>query len=122
MRKRTVSHIAITVFWYVLYFLPVIAYLLFLFIHPGSISTVSPIPFEQFISDIGFTVLTDNIVITSLKQIFGVGGIIPFIESNSIYIILSWYVGVFFMHLFIDVLLFIPKWAHCQMQKYEKGE
>lgn len=34
MRKKTVNHVADTIFWYVLYFLPIISYLLFCFTEP----------------------------------------------------------------------------------------
>lgn len=34
MRKRTIKHVADTVFWYALYFLPVLAYLIFVFSAP----------------------------------------------------------------------------------------
>ena len=34
MRKRSITHVAKTVFWYALYFLPVLAYLIFLFTNP----------------------------------------------------------------------------------------
>lgn len=34
MRKKTVSHVASTIFWYVLYFLPVLAFLFYLFVNP----------------------------------------------------------------------------------------
>lgn len=37
MRKRTVNHVADTIFWYVLYFLPIISYLLFCFTEPTRV-------------------------------------------------------------------------------------
>lgn len=36
MRKKTVNHVADTIFWYVLYFLPIISYLLFCFTEPTT--------------------------------------------------------------------------------------
>lgn len=122
MRKKTVNHIAITCFWYVLYFLPVISYLLYLFIHPGASSDISPIAFTSFCSDVGFTVVQDNIIYTSLQSIFGVNGILPFITVDSIYIILSWYIGVFLMHIMVDCLLFPIRWAFGYLKTYEKGD
>lgn len=39
MRKKTVNHLADTIFWYLLYFLPIISYLLFCFCEPVAISS-----------------------------------------------------------------------------------
>lgn len=121
MRKRTVKCLADTIFWYVLYFLPVISYLLFVFCHPGSIATVAPVNFVDFIDSVGFSVLTEgNIVYTSLLEVFGTGGIMPFMDMPAVYQILCWYVTVFIMHLFIDFLLFLPRLAHKWLDSISK--
>lgn len=122
MRKKTVNHIAMSIVWYVIYFLPLVCYLAFIFIQPGSLSNISPVSFVNFCNDIGFSVITDNIIYNTLYAIFGVNGIIPFIEYSGIYIILSWFVATFLMHILIDLLLFIPRWAHDFMSKKDNGD
>lgn len=111
MRKKTIKCVADTALWYVLYFLPVIAYGLFLFIHPSGEGSVTPISFEQFLSDIGFTIVLNNPIYTVLSDIFGVNGILPFFNSNAPFIIIGWYVGMVLFHLAVDFVLFIPKLA-----------
>ncbi len=109
MRKRTVKTMANTIFWYVLYFMPVISYLLYLFIHPGSTATVMAVDFMEFINACGFGALTDNVIYTSLYDVFGTGGLMPFFDSPVIFTIMTWFVGVFFIHLFVDFLLLLPR-------------
>lgn len=112
MRKRTVKCVADTVFWYVLYFLPVLAYGLFLFIHPSGSGSVEPIGFESFLESVGFTIATDNIIYSTVLELFGVGGMLPFFNSSAPVIIISWYCGMVLIHLAVDFILFIPKLAH----------
>lgn len=112
MRKRTVNHLADTIFWYILYFLPVICYLLFMFNHSGSISTVSPIGFTQYLNDIGFTMASDNLLIFTMRGLFGSSGVLPLFNTDVPFIILAWFVGVYLLHLAIDILIFIPRMCH----------
>lgn len=124
MRKRTVKCIADTCFWYVLYFLPVIAYGLFLFIHPSNAEggAISPINFEQFLTDVGFTIATDNVIYTVIQDLFYTGGVLPFFNTTAPVIILSWYVGMVLLHLCIDFVLFIPKLAQRWLCSLYGGE
>ena len=77
MRKRTIKCLADTIFWYALYFLPIIV-LLITSIH-NPITSVSNV-----INTLGLNVLQDNIVFTSLSSIFGIGGVLPFFQSTDI--------------------------------------
>ena len=120
MRKKTVNHLADTIFWYVLYFFPVICYLVFLFVHPGSISTVSPINFIQYLEDIGLTLATDNIIVTTLSGFFGVNGTLPFFSTDALFIILAWFVGSYLAHLAIDFVLLLPRLCHKWFNSFTK--
>ena len=82
MRKKTVSHVADTVFWYLIYFFPVICYLVFLLAEPSTSTTV--INFEMFFSSAGLGFTTDNIIYSGLNSVFGVGGTLPLFSSNAI--------------------------------------
>lgn len=117
MRKKTITHTADTVFWYVLYFLPVLAYLLFCFIQAGAIESVSVPAFLDFINNAGFSVITDNIIVSSLSELFGTGGVLPLFDNQSIFVIFGWYIGTFILHLAVDFLLFIPRIAHKWLNK-----
>lgn len=121
MRKKTVNHVADTIFWYLIYFLPVIAFLLYMLAEPASgLGTVAT--FENFLTTIGFSFVTDNIVYTTLSSLFGVGGVLPLFSTSAPIFIFTWFVSVFICHLAVDFLLFIPRLAHKYMKKFTQGE
>ena len=115
MRKKTINHLADTIFWYLIYFLPVICYLLFLIAEPSSGGVA--VNMETFFNSIGISLTNDNIVLATLSQIFGSNGILPLFGSTVPLVILSWFVSVYLAHLLVDILLFIPRLFH----KYEKS-
>ena len=120
MRKRVVSHVADTVFWYLLYFLPVLAYLLYSFVLPPYATEV--LNFELFFENVGFGFVADNVIITSLSSIFGIDGVFPIFSTNMPFIIFTWFIGIYIMHLAVDFLLFIPRLAHKWLNKLTKGD
>lgn len=122
MRKRTVNHLADTIFWYLLYFLPVLAYLLFMLIEPGSVGTLVLQNFEDFVNALGFGFVADNLIIDTLSSIFGVGGIMPIFSTNAPFIIFTWFIGVYLLHLIVDFILFIPRIAHKWLKHFTQGE
>lgn len=122
MRKRTIKTMADTIFWYVLYFMPVIGYLLFMFIHPSGSGTVNPISFMDYLSASGFTVVQDNILYTSLMDIFGSNGLLPFFNSPVIVSCMTWYVAVSLIHIFIDFILLLPRILHIFFDKCTRGD
>lgn len=125
MRKRTISFWFDKIFWYLLYFLPVIAYLIYLATCSGfADSTLASSSFSVFLSNTGLAnLITDNVVFTSLLDIFATGGILGFVEASSpIFVILTWFINVMIMHLFVDFLLFIPRLCHKWLGKLTQGE
>ena len=120
MRKKTVNHLADTIFWYVLYFLPVIAYLLFLIAEPST--GINNVNFLTFIDNCGFGFVQDNIIVNGLRGIFGVNGTLPFFTTDLPFVIFTWYVGVTIAHLFVDFMIFIPKLAHKWLNKFTRSE
>ena len=49
-------------------------------------------------------------------------GMLPLFKTNMPTIILSWFVSTYIVHLAIDVLLFIPRFAHKFIEKTTQGE
>lgn len=130
MRKKTVSHVADTIFWYILYFLPVIGWLIYLFAFGSNPSVVSEggvssnatiVGFQSFLSYSGLHVLSNNPLVTTLTSIFGAGGIYP-ILSPSVINVLGYFVAVYLAHLAVDFLLFIPRLAHKWMNGFTRCE
>ena len=120
MRKRTINTFADTVFWYLIYFLPVLVYLLYLIAEPAS--GTSLISFSSCFDTIGLGFVSDNIVVSSLKDIFGTGGLLPLFSSDTPFIIFGWFVCTYITHLAVDFLLFIPRLAHKWMNKFTQGD
>lgn len=120
MRKRTISNLADTIFWYLVYLLPVIGYLLYLIAEPAS--GTSLVAFDSFFSNIGLGLVSDNVVVSTLKDIFGTGGVLPLFTTDTPFIIFGWFVCTFITHLAVDFLLFIPRLAHKWLNKFSNSE
>lgn len=110
MRKKTISRLADTISWYLLYFLPVIGYLIIL--ATGNVPT-----FSQVFSTLGLDVVTTGTIYTSLDSIFGTTGIMPLFTDSSMLQFFTYFISVFIAHLFVDFILFIPRLAHKWMSK-----
>lgn len=115
MRKRTIKTLADTIFWYALYFLPIIV-LLITCIH-NPITSVSNV-----INTLGLNVLQDSIVFTSLSSIFGTGGVLPFFQSPDILLFFTYYICVYILHLLVDFVIFIPRIAHKWLNHFTQGD
>lgn len=110
MRKRTCKNIADTIFWYALYFLPVLCYLLYMIAEPSTGTSV--VDFSAFMNGLGLEIVTNNAVYNSLLDLFGSGGVYPMFSSNAILMFMAWFVNIYIVHLCVDFLLFIPRIAH----------
>lgn len=123
MRKKTVKFTADTIFWYLVYLLPVITYILYVFgttkagVLPNAI-----ISFGNWLGRCGLNVWSGNIVSTSLNSIFGSGGIMPFISELGIFDFFAYFVLVYLCHILVDFILFIPRLCHKWMNKFTGGE
>lgn len=117
MRKKTINHLADTIFWYLLYFLPVITYLLYLVGAPTELLSI-----QGFYDHIGLNFVADNILVSSLTDLFGASGILPFFSTSTPIIIFSWFIGVYITHLAVDFLLFIPRLCHKWLKTFTNNE
>lgn len=120
MRKRTINNVADTIFWYLIYMLPVVGYLLYLIAEPSSGTTL--VSFSSFFNNVGIGFPSDNIVVNTLKEIFGAGGVLPLFATDTPFIIFGWFVCTYITHLAVDFLLFIPRLAHKWMNKFTRQE
>lgn len=120
MRKRTINNLADTIFWYLIYMLPVVGYLLYLIAEPSSGTTL--VSFSSFFTNVGIGFVSDNIVVNTLKDIFGVGGVLSLFATDTPFIIFGWFVCTYITHLAVDFLLFIPRLAHKWMNSFTQGD
>ena len=119
MRKRTVNHLADTIFWYLLYFLPVLGYILYLIAEPNTGTNLVSI--SDFFNNVGLGFVTDNVVINTLKSIFGTNGILPLFSTDAPFEIFGWFICTYIGHLAVDFILFIPRLCHKFMEKFTQG-
>lgn len=120
MRKRTFNHLFDNIFWYIIYALPLLAYLLYLFAEPASGTSI--VSFSAFFDSVGIGFVSDNVIVSSLKELFGVGGIMPLFSTDTPFIIFGWFICTFIGHLAVDFLLFIPRLCHKFFDKFYQGD
>lgn len=103
------------VLWTFIALLPVLWYGLFIFHSAGTESTVT---FMSFIQDkFGFFVSFDNVISQSIKGIFGESGTFP-IFNDTLISYFTYFIVVEILHIVVDVLCFIPRFAHKLMTKF----
>lgn len=111
MRKRTIKYFCDSIMWYIIYLLPIFAYMLICFNdHNASLSGV--------MSSLGVDILSDNVIYTSLSSLFGVSGVLPLFGSPDLLMYMSYFVSVWLVHVAVDVLLFIVRWFHELMDNF----
>lgn len=117
MRKKTINRVADTIFWYLLYFLPILGFLILLAIRPDVIPT-----FSDVFNMLGLNVVTSGTIYTSLDSVFGTSGILPLFIETGLLQFFTYFISVFIAHLFVDFMLFIPRLTHKWMNKFYQSE
>lgn len=118
MRKKTVTHSVKTIFWWILYCLPLITYLFALWgtaRNGTNLANFDSIVFNYY--DVA-----DGVIAFPLCEIFGSGGIIPLFNNSCIFIFMEWFIGTYLLHLAVDFILFIPRLCHKFMNKFTRSE
>lgn len=116
MRKKTVDHLATTIFWYIIYFLPVVLFLIYLVQYPVDMSR--PLSYEVFLTDVmglNYVGIIPETLLSVFDGRFGIN--LP----NTLLFTLIWYIYGVVAHLAVDFLLFIPKFALKLMHNYTEG-
>lgn len=113
MRKRTINCFFDTLFWFIVSVLPLVAFVILLFFNGASGVDLSTV-----INNIGFGLNDSNVVYVAINGICGVDGVLPLFASSDIILYLSYFVIVSILHVFVDVLLFIPRFAHKLMEGF----
>lgn len=105
MSKHALKNRFNVVFWWVIKLFPLMCYALQFFIRVGTLETSL---FSFMSSNLEFAV-TSNVVYTAFCDIFAEGGIFPLFSAQSgILAYFSYFVFVEFVHIVVDVLVFIP--------------
>ena len=114
MTKKNAMKIIDTLFWLSIALFPLIVYCL------QSING-SIVPLEQFLTNLGFGISTNNIIYTTLNTIFGVGGgFLELTSSTGILMYGTYFITIMLLHFIIDMLLVIVRWGHHLLDKATK--
>lgn len=105
MRKKTIKCLFDNVFWYVVYLLP-IGLMLIYWAKTGAVSL------SGAMTSAGLGVLVQNPIFDALNGIFGTGGVMPLFSSPDIIMFVSYFASCFLLHLFVDVILLLPRLCH----------
>lgn len=97
--------------WYSLYLLPIALTLLSWF--KGQF-----LPLSDIMANSGLSIVTNNIVYENLITLFGsASSVFPVFASNGMLEYLTYFVMLMIIHIFVDVLLFIPRFCHKLLDK-----
>lgn len=112
MRERNIKKILDNIFWYLLYALPIIL-ICFNWFRGNTISIA-----DAF-STLGINIIIDNPIFDVLVKTFGVDGFLPVFQNNSMIEFLSYFILLVIVHVFVDVVLYIPRFCHKILDKGE---
>ena len=107
MRKRTINCLFDKLFWFLVSILPLVSFVIMLWFNGQNGITMSTV-----FSSCGFGIVVDNVVVDSLMSIFGVGGLFPLFATNDLIVYFVYFIFVNIIHIVVDVLLWIPRFAH----------
>lgn len=115
MTKRNVMRVIDTLFWLAIALFPLVVYAL------QSINATQVISFESFLTNLGFGLNTSSPIYITLNTIFGVGGGLLELTSNTgILLYATYFITIMLLHFIIDMLLVIVRWGHHLLDKATK--
>lgn len=118
MRKRNIKYTTDTIFWYIIYLLPVLILLLSLLTTPlADVVTI--------VENSTFAELGNTFIFQTLDDIFGINGVLPlFTGTTNVFVLyyMTYFVSVMLLHLLVDFILFIPRLAHKFLGKLWGGK
>lgn len=100
-------------FWFFVLMLPVMSWIVYLFSFNGyGDAQSSVISFSSWLTNhFTGTDISENVVYVALNSIFGSSGVFP-IFRPSFLVFFVYLVNVEIIHVFYDVIVFIPRLAH----------
>lgn len=122
MRKRNISYLFDTLFWFLMWLLPALFYLFNYLAFDINSAGVSIASFSQFIVD-NFGISTSSTLYSSLFTIFADDNYLGVIDTTISNSLILYFVYIFFIeliHIFTDVILFIPRFAHNFIARFQE--
>lgn len=101
-------------FWLLLTLAPILCYV---FLWLSKISVSAEYSFENIptLANFMYTyfgLTEESAVVSCFNDVFGITGVFPIFSDISMIYLISWYVYVKILHIFADVLLFLPDVCH----------
>lgn len=109
MRKKTIAFGLDKLMWYIIYLFPILLVLLAC-IHTPLPEIVDTVNNSSFVTN-----FANTDVFTALDGVFGANGVVPLLNGTTGRLILAYatyFVVVLIVHLAVDFLAFIPRFAH----------
>lgn len=107
MRKRNFLYYIDTIFWWVVYSLPVIILIIASTRHFSAVVT-NPNVFGAL-----FAVLENSPIHACLTGFFGTAGVLPLWDSDSvIFLCATWFCSAILIHIVVDIIVFLPRIFH----------
>lgn len=104
-KRDLVGHICDNTMWYLIYLLPLI--LMIVLWCRGSY-----VPLADMFSMCGLSIVSDNVVLTTLTGVLGVGGVFPIFADTGFLVYASYFILVFLVHITVDIILYIFRLIH----------
>lgn len=100
MKHLCKKHNLNKIFWQIIYMLPIFSYLIAL-IHNQSAIFMN-----------GYGINDNNIIYTTLYNIFGENGILPIFNNNNVILLFfTYFIGMEILHITVDILVMLPRIA-----------
>lgn len=105
MRKRNINCIFDNLMWYLIYLLPLIIFIILLYNGNNDISI------SLVLSNYNLDIV-QNAIINSFSSVLGSEGVFALFTNNDILSYFAYFISVYICHIFVDIVLFIPRYAH----------
>lgn len=106
MRIKKLKFLFDNFMWYLIYLMP----LILLVINWACAGTTS---LATIFNNAGLEIVSNNFIFTGLVDIFGANSsILPIFTNNDLLMYFSYFIMCMIIHIFVDVLLFIPRYCH----------
>lgn len=122
MRKRNISFWFDTLFWFLMWLMPAIFYLFNYLAYDISATGLTIMSFSDFIVQ-NFGISATSTLYDSLHTIFSDNNYLGVIDSTVSNSLILYFVYIFFIeliHIFTDVILFVPRFAHNFIAKFQE--
>lgn len=122
MRKRNIPVFFDHLFWFLMWLLPALFYLFNYLAYDINTTGITILGFSEFIVN-NFGISSTSTLYTALSSVFADTSYLGVIDNTITNSLILYIVYIFFIelvHIFVDVILFIPRFAHNFIAKFQE--